>query len=175
MGIDHRLVIPDERMTLAEGAIKPLQSKSYLKRQSALLELAQARGVPVDVPWSDLEPEHREWIWRGEGPRRKGVWYGLDRFFAWLERKSYRMHIRVLLAKYRSYDICAECDGSRLKPESLLWRLGSLGDVKKLIRVTDRYKHPILGFDDCIFSRLPGLTIHDVLSLIHISEPTRPY
>ena len=72
MGIDQRLVIPDERMTLAEGAIKPLQSKSYLKRQSALLELAQARGVPVDVPWSDLEPEHREWIWRGEGPRRKG-------------------------------------------------------------------------------------------------------
>lgn len=165
MGIDHRLVIPDERMTLAEGAIKPLQSKSYLKRQRALLELAQARGVPVDVPWSDLKPEHREWIWRGEGPRRKGVWYGLDRFFGWLERKSYRMHIRVLLAKYRSYDICAECHGSRLKPESLLWRLGNLRDVKKLIRATDRHKHPILGFDDRIFSRLPGLTIHDVMLL----------
>ncbi len=126
MGIDHRLVIPDERKTLAEGAIRPMQSKSYLKRHQAFLDLARERGIPVDVPWDELTTEQREWIWQGEGARRKGVWYGLDRFFAWLERKSYRMHIRVLLSKYRSYDLCKDCHGSRLKPESLLWRLGTL-------------------------------------------------
>jgi len=169
MGIDHRLVIPDERKSLAEGAIKPLQSKSYLKRQRGLLELAQARGVPVDVPWAELTAEHREWIWRGEGARRKGVWYGLDRFFAWLERKSYRMHIRVLLSKYRSYDLCAECHGSRLKADSLLWRLGSLKDVKKVMPAADRFRHPILRFDGRKFSKLPGLTLHDIM-LLPISD-----
>ena len=151
MGIDHRLVIPDERKTLAEGAIKPLQSKSYLKRQQALLELAQARGISVDVPWGELAAEHREWIWRGEGARQKGVWYGLDRFFAWLEKKSYRMHIRVLLSKYRSYDLCAECRGSRLKAESLLWRLGALKHVENITSVVDRFRHPVLKLDDMKF------------------------
>jgi len=165
MGIDHRLVIPDERKSLAEGAIKPLQSKSYLKRQRALVELAEARGVPVDVPWAELTGEQRDWIWRGEGPRRKGVWYGLDRFFAWLERKSYRMHIRVLLSKYRSYDLCAQCGGSRLKADSLLWRLGTLKDINKIMPAAHRFRHPILGVDDRKFSKLPGLTLHDVMLL----------
>ena len=169
MGIDHRLVIPDEGKTLAEGAIKPLQSKSYLKRQQTLLELAQARGIPVDVPWDELTADHREWIWRGEGARQKGVWYGLNRFFAWLERKSYRMHIRVLLSKYRSYDLCAECRGSRLKAESLLWRLGALKHVEKITSVADRFRHPVLKLDDMKFSTLPGFTFHDIM-LLPISD-----
>jgi len=58
----------------------------------------------------------------------KKVWYGAKRFFAWLETKSYKMHIRVLLSKYRSYTPCADCGGARLKPEALLWRLGAPGD-----------------------------------------------
>ena len=165
MGIDHRLVIPDERKTLAEGAIKPLQSKSYLKRHRALLAFARARGIRVDIPWAKLEPEAREWIWRGEGPRRKGVWYGLDRFFAWLERRSYRMHIRVLLSKYRSYDLCATCRGSRLKAESLLWRLGTLKDVKRIMPPDERFRSHVADLDDGSFARLPGLTLHDIMLL----------
>jgi len=64
---------------------------------------------------------------QGEGPWTRKTWYGLQRFFAWLETKSYKMHIRVLLSKYRSYTLCPACQGARLKPDALLWRLGSGG------------------------------------------------
>ena len=60
----------------------------------------------------------------GEGEWTKNVWYGVKRFFAWLETKAYKMHIRVLLSRYRSYTECAACGGARLKPDALLWRAG---------------------------------------------------
>ncbi len=165
MGIDPDLVVPDPSRSLSEGAIRPLQSKSYFKRHRALLELARDKGIPVDVPWSQLTSAQREWIWRGEGPRRRGVWYGLDRFFAWLERRSYRMHIRVLLAKYRSYDRCEACHGSRLQPDSLLWRLGALEDAGSVTLPGERFRHPALELDGANFMELPGLCLHDVMLL----------
>ena len=165
MGIDPDLVVPDPTRSLAQGAIRPLQSKSYFKRHRALLEIARERGVPVDVPWSELTPVQREWIWRGEGPRRKGVWYGLDRFFAWLERRSYRMHIRVLLARYRSYDRCGACHGSRLQPDSLLWRLGTLENARSAMPPGERFRHSALEMDGTNFAALPGLCLHDVMLL----------
>ena len=165
MGIDPRLVVPDEGKTLAQGAIRPLQSKSYLKRHHALLAFAEARGVPVDVPWRDLTAEQREWIWRGDRPRRRGAWYGLDRFFAWLERRSYRMHIRVLLSRYRSYDVCGDCGGSRLQTDALLWRLGTLADAASVLDPGERFGHPALEMDPVAHAALPGLCIHDVMQL----------
>ena len=123
MGIDYDLVIPDERLTLREGAIKPLQTKTYLPYQRYLLRQAERAGVPDDVPWRDLEPEKRKWVIEGDGRRREDRWFGLHGFFTWLERKSYRMHIRVLLSRYRGYLPCASCGGARLKPEALDWRL----------------------------------------------------
>ena len=165
MGIDPDLVVPDPTRSLSQGAIRPLQSKSYLKRHRALLELARDKGIPVDVPWSRLSAAQREWIWRGEGRRRKGVWYGLDRFFAWLERRSYRMHIRVLLARYRSYDRCEACHGSRLQPDSLLWRLGTSEDAGSAMPPADRFRHPALELDAENFAALPGLCLHDVMRL----------
>jgi excinuclease ABC subunit A len=63
----------------------------------------------------------------GEGEWTKNVWYGVRRFFAWLETKAYKMHIRVLLSRYRSYTECTACRGARLKPDALLWRLGTPG------------------------------------------------
>ena len=123
MGIDYDLVIPDERLTLREGAIKPLQTKTYLPYQRYLLKQAERVGVPDDVPWRDLRPEEREWVIEGDGRRRDGHWFGVRGYFAWLERKSYRMHIRVLLSRYRGYLPCEGCGGARLKPEALDWRL----------------------------------------------------
>ena len=66
----------------------------------------------------------------GEGPWTKKTWYGLRRFFAWLETKAYKMHIRVLLSKYRSYTLCPACHGARLKPDALLWQIGGRGGAK---------------------------------------------
>jgi len=124
IGIDYQQVIPDPGKTLRQGAIKPWQGTSYRDCQRDLVRLARRRGVPLDVPWRALDEAHRRWVIDGEGPWRKDVWYGVRRFFAWLESKSYRMHIRVLLSRYRAYQTCPECRGARLRPEALAWRLG---------------------------------------------------
>jgi excinuclease ABC subunit A len=124
IGIDYGLVIPDPARTLAGGAVKPWQSGMSRECQDDLVRLARKRGVPTDVPWRDLSDDQRRWVLEGEGEWARDVWYGVRRFFQWLESKSYKMHIRVLLSKYRLYQTCASCGGARLKPEALLWRLG---------------------------------------------------
>jgi excinuclease ABC subunit A len=125
IGVDYGLVVPDPTRTLRGGAVRPWQTESYRECQDDLVRFARKRGVPLETPWSDLSEEHRRWVIDGEGPWERKVWYGVRRFFQWLETRSYRMHIRVLLSKYRSYTPCFDCGGARLKPESLLWRLGS--------------------------------------------------
>ncbi len=134
IGIDYGLVTPDPTRTIRQGAIRPFQGESYRECQEDLEKYARERGVPLDVPWQDLDEDTRRWVLAGEGPWEQGVWYGVDRFFAWLESKSYRMHIRVLLSRYRSYGLCPACEGARLKPEALLYRIEglSLRDVMLL-------------------------------------------
>jgi excinuclease ABC subunit A len=124
MGIDYDLVIPDDTKTLAGGAVKPWQTESYRECQDDLMRFAGKRGIPTDVPWGELTGEQRRWVIDGEGSWEDRKWYGVKRFFDWLETKSYKMHVRVLLSRYRTYVHCAACDGSRLKPEALLWRIG---------------------------------------------------
>ncbi len=131
IGIDPGLVVPDAGKTLAEGAVKPWQTESYAQCQQDLVQYARKRGIPIDVPWRELTEAQKRWVLEGEpnwvdwDSSWPGVWYGVRRFFDWLESKSYKMHIRVLLSKYRSYTECPDCRGARLKPEALLWRLGA--------------------------------------------------
>ncbi len=124
IGIDYGLVVPDETRSLRGGAIKPFQSPSFAECQADLLRFARLREVPTDVPWRELTPKARAWILEGEGDWEAGVWYGVRGFFTWMESKSYKMHIRVLLSKYRAYGLCTACHGARLKPEALHWQLG---------------------------------------------------
>ncbi|MBS3916472.1 MAG: excinuclease ABC subunit A, partial [Sulfuritalea sp.] len=130
IGVDYGLVVPDESKTLAGGAVKPWQSESYRESQRDMMKYAPKRGVATDISWRALPPEHRHWVlegdddwvsWKQSWP---GKWYGVRRFFDWLETKAYKMHIRVLLSRYRAYTPCGACGGARLKPEALLWKLG---------------------------------------------------
>jgi excinuclease ABC subunit A len=125
IGVDYNLVVPDESKSLRDGAIKTWQTESYKECQQDLLKFARKREIPIDKPWRDLSDAHRAWVIDGEGEWTRNVWYGVRRFFAWLETKAYKMHIRVLLSRYRSYAECPQCHGARLKPESLLWRIAS--------------------------------------------------
>jgi excinuclease ABC subunit A len=125
IGVDYGLVIPNAALTLRAGAVKPWQTESYKECQADLVRFARKRGIPLDTPWRELTDAERAWVLDGEGEWTKNVWYGIRRFFAWLETKAYKMHIRVLLSRYRSYTECTTCQGSRLKPEALLWRMGS--------------------------------------------------
>ena len=81
-----------------------------------LVKFARKRGIPLDTPWRYLTKTERTWVLDGEWEWTKNVWYGVKRFFAWLETKAYKMHIRVLLSRYRSYTECGTCEGARLKP-----------------------------------------------------------
>jgi excinuclease ABC subunit A len=128
IGVDYDLVVPDPSRSLAQGAVKPWQSESFGEMQTDLLRFARKRGVPVNAAWSALSESQRRWVLEGEGEYEEGLWYGVARFFRWMESKAYKMHIRVLLSKYRAYRLCPACGGARLKPEALLWRLGELGE-----------------------------------------------
>jgi excinuclease ABC subunit A len=143
IGVDYDLVIPDSSLTLRGGAIKPWQTESYKECQDDLVKFARKRSIPLDTPWRDLTAAERNWVLDGEGEWTKNVWYGVKRFFAWLETRAYKMHIRVLLSRYRSYTECAACHGARLKPEALLWRVGSPGlDIRELMLLPiDRCRH----------------------------------
>ena len=143
IGVDYDLVIPDRSLTLRGGAIKPWQTESYKECQDDLVKFARKRSIPLDTPWRDLTAAERNWVLDGEGEWTKNVWYGVKRFFAWLETRAYKMHIRVLLSRYRSYTECAACHGARLKPEALLWRVGSPGlDIRELMLLPiDRCRH----------------------------------
>ena len=134
IGVDYGLVIPDTSLSLREGAVKPWQTASYEECQTDLLKFARKRSIPTDTSWRDLTDAERAWVMEGEGEWTKNVWYGVRRFFAWLETKAYKMHIRVLLSRYRSYTECSACLGARLKPDALLWRIGDPGiNIRELM------------------------------------------
>ncbi|HEX4330765.1 MAG TPA: excinuclease ABC subunit UvrA [Usitatibacter sp.] len=132
IGIDYGLIIPDESKSLRGGAVKPFQTKSYDECQADLAKLAPKRGIPLDTPYRALTAEQKRWVMQGDDDwvswKKSGKthWYGVKRFFDWLETKAYKMHIRVLLSRYRAYTPCTTCHGTRLKGESLLWRVDGL-------------------------------------------------
>lgn len=164
MGIDYGLVIPDPRKSLANGAIRPWQSGKSAECQKDLMRHARQHGVATDIPWEDLPADDKNWVINGEGSGRS-QWYGVRGFFDWLEAKSYRMHVRVLLSKYRSYDLCPDCDGARLKPEALLWRLGGHAEAADAMPFKARHRPRGSTLESERFHGLPGLNMHDLMSL----------
>jgi excinuclease ABC subunit A len=116
-GIDPARVIPDPRRTLRERPIAPWNTPAYEELYDGLYAVCEGRGIPLDVPWSDLPVDHRAVIWSGpEGGRKPAGLVTVDEFFRWLERRTYRVHVRVLLARYRAYHPCPACGGARLSP-----------------------------------------------------------
>lgn len=168
IGVDWGLVIPNDKLTLRAGAIKPIQTPAYQECQDDLMRHAEAAGIPRDTPWASLTNEQRHWVlegsasWTGDWKRQ---WYGIRRFFDYLESKAYKMHIRVLLSKYRSYTECPTCHGSRLKAESLLWRLGSKADADAVLPPEKRFMPHGVQWSRSQLEVLPGLCVHDLMQL----------
>jgi excinuclease ABC subunit A len=110
---DLDLVIPDKIKTLADGAIEPWTKPKYRPLFTDLKRYAKQAGIPLDVPWVDLEAEHRNLVLNGEGK-----FLGVRGFFNHLEHKKYKLHVRVFLSRYRGYSLCPDCNGSRLRLEA---------------------------------------------------------
>jgi len=168
IGVDFGLVIPDERLTLRAGAIKPMQTPAWKEAQDDLMRHAEAAGIPRDTPWNKLSAAQKEWVIEGS-PNWNGKWnqqwFGIKRFFGYLESKAYKMHIRVLLSKYRSYTQCPVCAGARLKLESLLWRIGGKADADAVLAPEKRFMPAGVTWSREQLEALPGLCLHDLMLL----------
>ncbi|HKU13088.1 MAG TPA: excinuclease ABC subunit UvrA [Steroidobacteraceae bacterium] len=165
IGIDFGLIVPDEAKTLRGGAVRPWQTESYSECQDDLVRFARKRGIPLDTPWRELSEQQRHWVLEGEGSWEDKLWYGVRRFFAWLETKAYKMHIRVLLSKYRAYTPCTVCDGARLKTDALLWRLGTQQDAAAVLTDGARFAPQGTNWNAEVLTRLPGVSIHELMLL----------
>ena len=168
IGVDYGLVIPNDKLTLRAGAIKVMQTPAWKEAQDDLMRHAEAAGIPRDTPWYKLAPGHQQWVINGS-PNWNGKWnqhwFGIKRFFEYLETKAYKMHIRVLLSKYRSYTPCGTCGGARLKSESLLWRIGSKVDADRVLDPIKRVLPVGVKWSRAQLEALPGLSLHDLMLL----------
>jgi excinuclease ABC subunit A len=121
---DLGLVIPDQGLTLAGGAIDPWNRPKYRPWFGELRKRAAELGVPLDVPWREMNEAARETVLRGKAASEgKDGFVGVMGFFAQLERKKYKLHVRVMLSKYRGYAECPDCRGQRLRAEARAVRI----------------------------------------------------
>jgi excinuclease ABC subunit A len=170
ISIDYYLVVPDRSRTLAQGVVRPWQTGLGAECQDDLLRTCRRFRVPTDVPFAQLPKKWQDLVIDGEPDYGKDAahkwphaWYGVKGYFRWLESKSYKMHVRVLLSRYRAYTPCPDCRGKRFQPEALLYRcavgspkesqkpkVGTQGRVKPpachgngLLTLADFYQLPI--------------------------------
>jgi excinuclease ABC subunit A len=137
--VDQDLVVPDKKKTLDEGAIEPWNRPHYRTAVTELRRFARRRGIPMDVPWAELPEDHRRHILMGDDE-----FQGVVGFFRWLETKKYKVQVRVFLSRYRGYQTCPDCHGSRLRREALRVKLGGL-DIDRLCALSLREARGFLG------------------------------
>ena len=148
ISIDYRLALPDLSLSIADGVVKPWQTKTGAECQRDMMRAAKRDGIPTDVPFRKLPRKIQSWVIHGEpdygkpGRSWPNAWYGVAGYFRWLESKAYKMHVRVLLSRYRAYTECPACRGNRFKPESLRFRIDYTGSGDWL-RLSEFYQLPI--------------------------------
>ncbi len=127
---DLNLVIPDVTKSLGDGAIEPWTKPKYRAHMADLRKMAKQSGVPMDVPWQDLDADQQQLVIEGEDK-----FPGIQGFFAALERKKYKLHVRVFLSRYRGYAVCPECGGGRLRADALQVKIEGK-NIRELTQLT---------------------------------------
>ena len=117
--LDMGLVVPDPSLSINQGAIEPWSKPHYRAQLADLKRAARKSGIRLDVPWKDLSDDERKFVVEGDGD-----FEGVRGFFRWLERKKYKVHVRVFLSRYRGYLACPDCGGARLRREARNVRIG---------------------------------------------------
>ncbi|WP_231962284.1 excinuclease ABC subunit UvrA [Opitutus sp. GAS368] len=175
--IDYRLAIPDHSLSIAEGAIRPWEGEIYGESKKDLMQFAKKVGLPVNVPFAALTPAQKTFVldgspgYDGETNHWPKYWYGLKGFFRYLEKTTYKMHVRVFLSRYRAYNPCPDCHGARLQPDALCWKWRGR-------TLPELYQLPIsellaaVSSDTTLASRASGHEAHSA-SIAHDSIVTR--
>jgi len=127
---DPDLVIPDHGKSLAQGAIEPWSKPSGDWWQKQMLLSMKRRGVDLTLPYKDLPQPIQQMLWQGEGKME-----GVQQFFEYLEGKRYKLHVRVLLSRYRTPIPCPTCEGSRLRSDACYVKIAAL-DIHELSTLT---------------------------------------
>lgn len=137
--MDMDLIVPDRRKSIAEGAIAPWNTPAYKHELEELIALAPDYDIPINAPYRDLTEEQVNLIIEGVPEREFG---GLKGFFAWLERRKYKMHMRVFLSRWRSFRMCESCLGTRLRPEALAVRVNgkNIAEISSM-KIVDALEH----------------------------------
>ncbi len=158
--IDYRLAIPDTNLSIDDGLIKPFEGQVYGECKKDLKRACKRLKIPTKVPFNQLSDKHRDIVTFGEKAYREkpadedwdgSTWYGVKGFFNWLERNTYKMHVRIFLSRYRAYVTCPDCGGTRLQPETLCWKW-------KGYRLPDLYSLPIKDLLPLVESNKPKPT-----------------
>ena len=121
--IDLDRVIPDYDLSPDDGAIRAWQGKATTWERRELKKNAKKAGIELDKPLRDWSPEQLEWLLDGDAAGYPKGWWGIRSWFKWMESRAYKMHVRVFLSRYRKYETCADCNGTRLKAEALAWHI----------------------------------------------------
>ncbi len=136
IGIDLERAIPDRSLSIAAGAVRVFRGAEMGESQKDLLRACAREEIDVHVPFEGLPKSDQDFVIKGEKKSGDYVedeesdrWYGVRGFFKWLESKTYKMHVRVLLSRYRAYTKCPGCHGGRFQPETLNYRIGSSATV----------------------------------------------
>ncbi len=131
IAVDYTRAIPDRSLSIAKGAVRVFRGEEMGESQKDLLRACAREEIDVRLPFEELPKCDQDFVINGE----KGAggyseedyesdrWYGVKGFFKWLESKTYKMHVRVLLSRYRAYTTCPSCQGGRFQPETLNYRL----------------------------------------------------
>ena len=138
---DLARVIPDQGKSLADGAIEPWTKPRYRQLALEMRRFARGKGIPLDVPFRELTPAQRDAILDGD-PRQN--FPGVKGFFAWLERKKYKLHVRVFLSRYRGYATCPDCRGTRLRAESRAVKIAGRS-ITEVCQMTVKEARPFFG------------------------------
>jgi len=143
--IDYDLALPDKNKSIAGGVVKPFQTESGQPCQKDLLAACKKLHIPTQIPFCELSKIHQSIIISGEDRRLKAEelwenkkWYGVRGYFEWLESKSYKMHVRVQLARYRSYRPCPTCHGRRFNADTEYYQINGLSIAEMSTMPIDR-------------------------------------
>ncbi len=139
IGLDMDKVIPNKNLTLAQGAVHPFTKPAYTEGQEYLEKEARKRKIPLDVPYNQLSDEHKRFVIDGSGS-----YEGIRGFFDWLETKKYKVHVRVMIARYRGFYPCPDCLGSRLRRDALNVQVGG----KNILEIGNMPVHALVRFFD---------------------------
>ena len=131
IAIDLNKAIPDRSLSIKQGVVRVFRGAEFGESQKDLLRACAREDIDINLPFDELPKADQDFVIEGE--RRSGEytdedyeddrWYGVRGFFRWLESKTYKMHVRVLLSRYRAYVTCPKCNGGRYQPEALNYKI----------------------------------------------------